>query len=57
MLLHRFSDYAERRAALDALRESEEALEDQMRQDRLMQAVASAANEAASLAEVLSPRS
>ena len=46
MLLHRYSDYTERREALEALRRSEEALEDQMRQDRLMQAVASAANEA-----------
>ena len=54
MLLHRYSDYTDRHEDLNALRRSEEALEDQMRQDRLMQAVASAANEAASLADVLS---
>ena len=52
-LLHRYSDYTERRALIESLRASEDALEDQVAQNNLMQAVASAANEATSLAEVL----
>ena len=52
-LLHRYSDYTERRAILQSLRASEDALEDQIAQNTLMQAVASAANEARSLVDVL----
>ena len=49
----RFTDYTERRAILTSLRASEEALEDQVAQNLLMQALASAANQAATIEEVL----
>ena len=52
-VLHRYSDDTERHELIDSLRESEEALEDQVAQNTLMQAVASAANEAGTLCEVL----
>jgi PAS domain S-box-containing protein len=52
-LLHRYSDNTERHELITSLRASEDALEDQVAQNNLMQAVASAANEAASLGEVL----
>ncbi|MXG88659.1 hybrid sensor histidine kinase/response regulator [Nocardioides flavescens] len=52
-LLHRYSDFTERRRMIDSLRASEEALEDQIAQNTVMQAVASAANEAHALDEVL----
>lgn len=49
----RFTDYSERRAMLESLREKEEMLGDQVAQNLLMQALASAANEAATIEEVL----
>jgi PAS domain S-box-containing protein len=52
-LLHRYSDHTERHALIASLQASEEALEDQVAQNNLMQAVASAANEATSLGDVL----
>ena len=52
-LLHRYSDNTERHELIASLRASEDALEDQVAQNELMQAVASAANEATSLSEVL----
>jgi PAS domain S-box-containing protein len=52
-LLHRYSDYTERRRMIESLRASEEALEDQIAQNTVMQAVASAANQAHTLDEVL----
>jgi signal transduction histidine kinase/CheY-like chemotaxis protein/HPt (histidine-containing phosphotransfer) domain-containing protein len=52
-LLHRYSDNTERHELISSLRASEDALEDQVAQNRFMQAIASAANEAASLDEVL----
>ena len=52
-LLHRYTDYTERRALIESLRASEDALADQVAQNNFMQAVASAANEAASLTDVL----
>ena len=52
-LLHHYSDNSERHALIASLRASEEALEDQVAQNNLMQAVATAANEATSLGEVL----
>ena len=52
-LLHHYSDNTERHELIASLQASEDALEDQVAQNDLMQAVATAANEAASLAEVL----
>jgi PAS domain S-box-containing protein len=52
-LLHRHTPYDERRAILEALRAHEDALADEVRQNHLLQAVASAANEATSMADVL----
>ena len=52
-VLHRYSDDTERHELIDSLRASEDALEDQVAQNTLMQAVASAANEASTLGEVL----
>ncbi len=52
-ILHRYSDDTERHELIASLRESEEALADQVSQNNFMQAVASAANEAATLADVL----
>ena len=52
-LLHRYSDNTERHELIASLQASEDALEDQVAQNNLMQAVASAANEATSLGEVL----
>ena len=52
-LLHRYSDNTERHELIESLRASEDALEDQVAQNNLMQAVASAANEATTLGEVL----
>ena len=52
-LLHRYSDNTERHELIASLQASEDALEDQVAQNNLMQAVASAANEATTLGEVL----
>ena len=52
-LLHRYSDNTERHELIASLQASEDALEDQVAQNNLLQAVASAANEAATLGEVL----
>jgi PAS domain S-box-containing protein len=52
-LVHRYSDNSERHELIASLQASEDALEDQVAQNNLMQAVASAANEATSLGEVL----
>ena len=52
-LLHRYSDNTERHELIASLRASEDALGDQVSQNNLMQAVASAANEATTLGEVL----
>ncbi|WP_051247462.1 hybrid sensor histidine kinase/response regulator [Nocardioides halotolerans] len=52
-LMRRYSDNTERHELISSLRASEDALEDQVAQNNLMQAVASAANEATSLGEVL----
>jgi PAS domain S-box-containing protein len=52
-LLHRHTPYDERRAILESLREHQEALADEIRQNHLLQAVASAANEATTMTEVL----
>jgi PAS domain S-box-containing protein len=52
-LLHRYSDNTRHHELIASLEASEAALEDQVAQNNLMQAVASAANEAASLGEVL----
>jgi PAS domain S-box-containing protein len=52
-LLHRYSDNTRHHELIASLEASEAALEDQVGQNNLMQAVASAANEAASLGEVL----
>ena len=52
-LLHRYSDNTERHELIASLEASEAALEDQVSQNNLMQAVASAANEATTLGEVL----
>jgi PAS domain S-box-containing protein len=52
-LLHRYSDNTERHHLIASLRASEDALEDQVGQNILMQAVATAANEATTLGEVL----
>ena len=49
----RFIDFTERRDTLIALRASEDALRDQVAQNELMAAVVSAANEAATLVELL----
>ncbi|WP_298510094.1 response regulator [uncultured Nocardioides sp.] len=52
-VLYRFSDDTDRHELIASLRASEDALEDQVAQNNFMQAVASAANQAASLAEIL----
>ncbi len=52
-ILHRYTDDTERHELIASLQASEEALEDQVSQNNFMQAVASAANEAGTLAEVL----
>ena len=52
-LLHRFTDFSEKKMLIESLRASEDALADQVAQNNLMQAVASAANEADSLTDVL----
>jgi PAS domain S-box-containing protein len=52
-LLHRYSDNTRHHELIESLEASEAALGDQVGQNNLMQAVASAANEAASLREVL----
>ena len=52
-LLHRYSDNSERHELISSLQASEDALEDQVTQNNLMQAIASAANEATSLGDVL----
>ena len=52
-LLHLYSDNTERHGLIASLRASELALEDQVAQNNLLHAVASAANEATSLSEVL----
>jgi PAS domain S-box-containing protein len=52
-LLHRYSDDTERHWRLAALRDKEKELEDQVAQNNFMQAVATAANQATSLADVL----
>ena len=52
-LLHRYSDNTDRHELIASLQASEDALEDQVAQNNLMQAVASAANEATTLGEVL----
>jgi PAS domain S-box-containing protein len=52
-LLHRHSGYDERRSLIESLREHEIALADEIGQKQLLQAVASAANEATSLDDVL----
>ncbi len=52
-LLYRYSDDTERHELIDSLRASEDALEDQVSQNNFMQAVASAANQATSLSEIL----
>jgi PAS domain S-box-containing protein len=52
-LLHRYSDNTRHHELITSLEASEAALEDQVAQNNLMQAVASAANEATSLGEVL----
>jgi PAS domain S-box-containing protein len=52
-LLRRYVDNTERHELIASLRASEDALGDQVTQNILMQAVASAANEAGTLAEVL----
>src|SRR4051794_14621726 len=52
-LLHRYTDFTERRALIESLRASEDALADQVAQNTFMQAVASAANGADSLGDVL----
>src|SRR5262245_41621295 len=52
-LLHRYSDNSRHHELIASLEASEAALEDQVAQNNLMQAVASAANEATSLGEVL----
>ena len=45
-LLHRFTDFSEKKMLIESLQASEDALADQVAQNNLMQAVASAANEA-----------
>jgi PAS domain S-box-containing protein len=52
-LLRRYSDNTDRHELIASLQASEDALEDQVAQNNLMQAVASAANEATTLSEVL----
>ena len=52
-LLHRHTPYDERRALIASLREHEEALADEVSQNHLLQAVASAANEATTMTDVL----
>ena len=52
-LMRRYSDNTDRHELIASLQASEDALEDQVAQNNLMQAVASAANEATTLGEVL----
>jgi PAS domain S-box-containing protein len=52
-LLHRHSGYEERRALVESLREHEVKLADEIGQKQLLQAVASTANEATSMVDVL----
>jgi PAS domain S-box-containing protein len=52
-LLHRHSPYEDRRALIESLRAHEEALADEISQKQLLQAVASTANEATTMVEVL----
>ena len=52
-LVRRYSDNTERHELIVSLQASEDALEDQVAQNNLMRAVASAANQAATLGEVL----
>jgi PAS domain S-box-containing protein len=52
-LLHRYTDHTEQHELVASLRASEDALADQVAQNNLMQAVASAANEAETLRDVL----
>ena len=52
-LLHRHSPYEDRRALIESLRAHEEALADEISQKHLLQAVASTANEATTMVEVL----
>ena len=52
-LLHRYTDHSHQHALIASLQASEQALEDQMAQNNLLQAVATAANEATSLGDVL----
>jgi PAS domain S-box-containing protein len=52
-LLHRHSPYAERRELIESLRAHEVALADEIAQNQLLQAIASTANHAATMSEVL----
>ena len=52
-LLHRHSAYDDRRDLVESLRAHEEALADEISQKQLLQAVASTANDSATMAEVL----
>ncbi|QIG42960.1 response regulator [Nocardioides anomalus] len=52
-LLHRYTDHTTQHELVASLRASEDALADQVAQNNLMQAVASAANEAETLRDVL----
>ncbi len=52
-LLHRHSPYEDRRTLIESLRAHEEALADEISQKQLLQAVASTANEATTLVDVL----
>jgi PAS domain S-box-containing protein len=52
-LLHRYTDFTQQRMLVASLRASEDALADQVAQNQLMQAMASAANQAESLDDVL----
>ena len=52
-LLHRHRDFGQQRKLIAALQEHEAALADEVRQNHLLQAIASAANEATSMADVL----
>ena len=52
-LLRRYSDNTDRHELIASLQASEDALEDQVAQNNLMQAVATAANEATTLGDVL----
>jgi PAS domain S-box-containing protein len=52
-LLRRYTDNTDRHELIESLRASEEALEDQVAQNNLLRAIASAANQATTLGEVL----